>query len=708
MTTTNRDVSVRLRAKNELPRGVRGAMRTLDALERRASRLGRAMGRAAREGADRLADSFRRLGQIAGVAFLAASAGALRLADRFTSLQNLLRLVTKDEQDLVNTTADLAGIANRTRAPLDAVVSLFQKGSIAAKELNASQEDLLRFTENVGLALAQQAGGTEKARGALLQLSQAIGQDIVRAEEFNSILEGAYPVAIAAANGIDRAGGSVARLRRLIIAGEVTSKEFFQALLSQSDALEEAFAKTTPTIGQAMTVAMNRLTVAASKLTPITGRIAQGILDVTANLDDVVLVIERFVDRGGRVVGMMRDWVAENWEWLAIMGTVLATMGLLSAAAGLLTNPLTWVLAGTVALTLGLKKLEESGVDVVGFLKDIGIELRALLPHIDSFIAGIDVVTAALKVWWTMDKGKLDFWALIELSGAKAKFKEVREEAEKTRNEIRNNPRMEDLMVGLANFGAQTVLPEDSIEDVARRWVERFVQGVKDYIGLSNREREIQIALASLAGAPLHSGGWDPGTAAPVDTSGTTIFRADQAEQQVATIEDHWNRLPQIQRGIGDVLLAGNDALWQSIIDTDISGQERREQIWQAMKVSFANVLADMMSAFLKSGLLRLFGAIFGGVPALPFGTITTLGPPGVALRQAAPSEPRRSLPPTPQRRGAGGGGLNVTLNVNVSGPTFLKDRTSMKDLGEALVDTMTPDLERIARQAGGVPGLAS
>ena len=78
----------------------------------------------------------------------------VQLGDAFTIMTNRLRTVITD-QDVLNATLEkLSGIAVRTRTNLDAVIGLFQRGSIAAAELGASTEDLLLFVERVGLALA--------------------------------------------------------------------------------------------------------------------------------------------------------------------------------------------------------------------------------------------------------------------------------------------------------------------------------------------------------------------------------------------------------------------------------------------------------------------------------------------------------------------------------------------------------------------------
>lgn len=190
-----------------------------------------------------------------GVASVTRS--VLGLADAFVEINNRIRVAQNGVGDVSASFDRLYAIAQRTRAPLDDLARLYARAGLAATELGASQAQLMRLTENVGLALAIQGGSIEGVRGALLQLGQALGSGVVRAEEFNSILEGALPIAQAAARGIEAAGGSVARLRTLVLEGKITSDVFFRALLSQSDELEKQFANTTKTLRQQMTTLRN-------------------------------------------------------------------------------------------------------------------------------------------------------------------------------------------------------------------------------------------------------------------------------------------------------------------------------------------------------------------------------------------------------------------------------------------------------------------
>ena len=334
-------------------------------------------------------------GALGGVAIALGAgfsvAGIIRLSDEYTSLINMLKVVEEAQGNVNDTLSKLNGIAERTRAPLNATAKLYQRISVAGAELGASQQDILRFTENVGLALAQQGGGAAQASGALLQLSQAMGGGVVRAEEFNSILEGAYPIALAAAKGLDAAGGSVSKLRNLVIEGKVSSEDFFQAILSQTDDLEAAFANTTPTIGQAMSRLGDSMMLFIGGMNESTGAsegLARAILGMAT------------------AMGRASDWVRENGDTIkevirTVIGSALiygtglmisfglsaltagGQVGILTGALGLLKSALITTGVGALIVAAGylVGKFLELSDAVGGFgnamylVKELGLEV---------------------------------------------------------------------------------------------------------------------------------------------------------------------------------------------------------------------------------------------------------------------------------------------------------------------------------------------
>jgi len=234
-------------------RGASEVTRSLDDIRRKTDESSGAFRRQAKQ-VDATQVAFSQLKRVVGP--LVAAFGAreiLNTANQYATLQNQLRVVTGSTEELAAANERLFEISQNTRQPLEATVQLFSRASIAAKELGATQDELYQLVEVTGQALAVQGGAASEASGALRQLSQSFSSGIVRAEEFNSILEGAFPLAQAAARGLDEAGGSVGRLRSLVVEGEVTSREFFEAILKGGEQLSDQFAQTEVTVGQALT-----------------------------------------------------------------------------------------------------------------------------------------------------------------------------------------------------------------------------------------------------------------------------------------------------------------------------------------------------------------------------------------------------------------------------------------------------------------------
>ena len=257
-------------------RGAKTAERGLFGLEKSSARVSR--------GLRSVAQAAAAFGLALGVREL------IQYVDTFQSLQNRLRVVTDSSEELATVQQRLFEVSQETRTSFEATVGLFSRASIAADELGASQEELIQLVTLSGQALAIQGGAAAESAGALRQLSQSFSSGIVRGEEFNSILEGAFPLAQAAARGLDEAGGSVGRLRTLVIEGKVTSEEFFRALLAGGGQLEEQFAQTTATLGQSFQVLQNSLLLFVGGLNEASGvgaSAAQGIISLARSVDDL-------------------------------------------------------------------------------------------------------------------------------------------------------------------------------------------------------------------------------------------------------------------------------------------------------------------------------------------------------------------------------------------------------------------------------------
>lgn len=225
-----------------------------------------------------------------------------RFGDSFIELQNRLRVAGFETDQLGAATERLISISNRTRSPLDANARLLGRIGIAASDLGASQEELFQFLELTGKGLAIQGSSAQEARGALTQLAQALGSGIVRAEEFNSISEGAIPILQAISKAM---GTTVSGLRKLVAAGKVTSREFFRALIKSGEDLSKLFEEVSPTIGQAFIVLENQLIALTGTLETKFG----GVLSSTARAvlffaNSLEIVVPLLLDLAGAVIAV--------------------------------------------------------------------------------------------------------------------------------------------------------------------------------------------------------------------------------------------------------------------------------------------------------------------------------------------------------------------------------------------------------------------
>ncbi len=222
----------------------------------------------------------------------------VRLSDSATRIDNSLKVAGLSGAELEKVYKGLAKAAMENGAPIETLAALYGKAAQAQKELGATTEDLGRFANNVALALRVAGTDAQAASGALLQLGQALGSGTVHAEEFGSILEGAPTIAQAAAAGLKEAGGSVSKLKQLVVDGAISSRTFFRAFEAGSVVLEEKVAASTFTVGQATTNLWNALTDVTREFNASTGageNLADGLNGIARAIEGVD--VSGFIER---------------------------------------------------------------------------------------------------------------------------------------------------------------------------------------------------------------------------------------------------------------------------------------------------------------------------------------------------------------------------------------------------------------------------
>lgn len=209
------------------------------------------------------------LGRMAG---MLASAFAvhkiIEYADAYTSLQNKLKLVTNSTTELGYATDEVAQIAKRTGQALGATGDLYFKISQNTEKLGVSMTDVSRITETFAKTLAISGASTQGAEAAILQFGQALASGVIRGDEFNSVAENAPAALDAFARALEVPKGE---LRKLAAEGMLTSDILISALQEQSQVVDDLYAKTETTIGQASTKLKNSMILFVGQLDTAVG-----------------------------------------------------------------------------------------------------------------------------------------------------------------------------------------------------------------------------------------------------------------------------------------------------------------------------------------------------------------------------------------------------------------------------------------------------
>ncbi|MEZ0212432.1 MAG: tape measure protein [Xanthobacteraceae bacterium] len=349
---------------------------------------------------------------IAPLAGIGAALGVREIisyADAWTKAKNSLAVAGVVGAKQADVLERLFQSAQANGAPIEALAGLFGKAAQASDSLGASQEELIKFSDGVAVALRVAGAGASQSQGALTQLGQLLGSARVQAEEFNSVNEGARPILIAVANGLDAAGGSVNKLKQLVNDGKVSGQQFFQAFLKGLPTIQAMAANATQTIEQGVTKVNNAFTKYIGQTDEsLSGsqRLVAGLNALADNFEgtaDVVLQLAGIIAGalvGRSIAGMivklglattaLAKFVGSLRAAMAV-GSVSTAIGGLSAVAG----PLGVIIGGTVvaalALFSGSSETASAGARTYAeALKLVEAAAKTAAPAIDNLSASQD------------------------------------------------------------------------------------------------------------------------------------------------------------------------------------------------------------------------------------------------------------------------------------------------------------------------------
>lgn len=331
----------------------------------------------------------------------------ISLADAYTVLGNKLQNVSTSQAQVAELTNRLFIIANESRQNVDATATSFARFDRALKFLGKSQDETLRLTETVNKALVIGGATAQESASALLQLSQAFNAGVLQGDEFRAVAENMPMVLDAVAKVLNKPIDQIKTLGRQ---GKITASVMYDAFKLMQEGVDKTFAKTIPTISQAMTVLRNNFEQSIGRFnqaTGITAGLSAAIIGLANNLDILAVAVT--------VVGTAL-LVYFGPVLLAALGTATAAVWAFTVAIA--SNPIGLL---AVAIAASIVAIMEFG-DKVKVVANTGATLKDEMLAAFSFIKdGFMALGSSIKDAWN---AAIDF--INEKTGGWAeKFRDI-------------------------------------------------------------------------------------------------------------------------------------------------------------------------------------------------------------------------------------------------------------------------------------------
>lgn len=315
------------------------------------------------------------------------------LADGYTEIQNRLKAVTSDTNNLNRMTEETLRVANETRTSWEKTATTYQRLGVATKDMGTGQRDLLTITRE--LAEAQQISGqsSEQAERGVQQLQRAFATGSLRGREFNTFFKTFAPVMDDLAGALHMSTTQFVSMGR---AGQVTGEMLQTAFLGAADKIHDKFEKLTPTLSQSFTVLTNQAQHFFGQLDTDSGFLEM--------LSKSILFVAKNFDTFGKVIVAAGEFLGVYFAVQAV-GMAIDALAALSAAA--LANPFTAILYAVTALVVVLRQFGDqidAGVDGATTVKDVLNQLWTVIKGLGKAITDF-LGTAWRDLSGSFDKG---------------------------------------------------------------------------------------------------------------------------------------------------------------------------------------------------------------------------------------------------------------------------------------------------------------
>jgi tape measure domain-containing protein len=205
----------------------------------------------------------------------------------------------------------LARVSVRTQTALADSVQVFTRLNSSIMQMGGTQQDTLRITELLAMAIKVSGASATEAASAMTQFGQALGSGQLQGDELRSLLENAPYLMRQLADGI---GVPVGALKKLGEEGKLTADVVTAALTKAAGQIEADFGRLPRTFEAAMMALVDQLRMASKAADDLSGTSSVLTGVATGAAEAVGMLADQLKAAAGEANGLGRNDAIGEWS----------------------------------------------------------------------------------------------------------------------------------------------------------------------------------------------------------------------------------------------------------------------------------------------------------------------------------------------------------------------------------------------------------
>lgn len=292
------------------------------------------------------------VGMVSAYAGFQAITSLVNLSDKYTQTTARLNMMNQAFGESADLTQMVFESAQRARGSYADMADTVARFGNNARDAFDSTAEVVAFAEIVQKHFAIAGASSVEASNAMIQLAQGLGSGVLRGDELNSIFEQAPNLIQSVADYMDV---PIGKIREMASEGKITAQIVKNAMFNSAKTIDEQFASMPMTWGQVWTSVMNELYMASMPLLEVINLLANN----WSIIEPIVMGVVTALGLYAIAMGTGKAITMASTAWTMIhtaftnglsLATFKATVAQQGLNVALLSCPITWIIAGIIAL----------------------------------------------------------------------------------------------------------------------------------------------------------------------------------------------------------------------------------------------------------------------------------------------------------------------------------------------------------------------